>query len=231
MRLRVLIVDDDKACCEMIQSAMTAAGLDAVAESSSSRAAEFLRKEKYDAIFVDIHMPAPDGYALSKLIRGDGINRKTPIIMVTGDESPEVLARGFEAGASFFLFKPFDRGRLMRVVRAAQGTMQQERRRFQRVNVSCPVKIVSDGQQVQGTTVDVSLQGLLVDACKVFPQGTRVEIQLVLRSEEKPLVTAGQVVRVIGETKMGILLEGVSRAESERLQEFLLPLILKSLGE
>jgi CheY-like chemotaxis protein len=231
MRLRVLIVDDDKESCEAIQAVMTASGLDAVAETSSSRAAEFLRKERYDAIFVDIHMPAPDGYALSKLIRGEGINRKTPIIMVTGDQRPEVLARGFEAGASFFLFKPFDRGRLMRVVRAAQGTIQQERRRFQRVKVNCPVKLVADGEQTQGTTVDISLQGLLVDARKVFPQGTRVEIQMVLNIGEKPLLAAGQVVRVIKENKMGIQLEGVSRAESERLQEFLLPLILKSLGE
>jgi len=231
MRLRVLIVDDDKTCCEMIQSAMTAAGLDAVAENSSSRAAEFLRKEKYDAIFVDLHMPAPDGFALSKLIRGEGINRKTPIIMITGDERSEVLSRGFEAGASFFLFKPFDRGRLMRVVRAAQGTMQQERRRFQRVKVSCPVKLEAKGQRIQGSTLDVSLQGLLVEAPKVFPQGTRVEIQMVLRSGEKPLEAAGQVVRVVGDNKMGILLEAVSQAESERLQEFLLPLILKTLGE
>lgn len=231
MRLRVLIVDDDQGTCETIQAVMIASGMDAVTETSSGRAAEFLHKERYDAIFVDIHMPAPDGYALSKLIRGEGINRKTPIIMMTGDQNSEVLSRGFEAGASFFLFKPFDRGKLMRVVRAAQGTMQQERRRFQRVKVTCPVKLVADGQQVQGATVDISLQGLLVDARKVFPKGTKVEIQVVLSTGEKPLVAAGQVVRVVGEGKMGILLAGISPAESERLQEFLLPLILKSIGE
>lgn len=231
MRLRVLIVDDDKGVCEAIQAVMTASGLDAVTETSSSRAAEFLRKEKYDAIFLDVNMPAPDGFALSKLIRGAGINRKTPIIMVTGDERSDVLSRGFEAGASFFLFKPFDRGRLMRVVRATQGTMQQERRRFQRVNVACAVKLEADGQQVQGTTVDVSLQGLLVEAPKVFAQGTRVDVQLVLLPGEKPVVAAGQVARVVGENKMGILLQVISQAEGDRLQAFLLPLVLKLLGE
>ena len=124
MKLRVLIVDADQGACESVQAAMSASNLEAVMETSSSRAAEFLRQEKYDAMFLELNMPAPDGLQLAKMARGSGMNRRTPIIMLSGQNSPEAMSKAFEAGANFFLFKPFDRSRLMRVWRAAHGPIE-----------------------------------------------------------------------------------------------------------
>ncbi len=248
MRLRVLVVDDDPAVCEVIQTVLASAGLDAVAETKSGRAMEITKKDKFDAIFLDVRMPSPDGVELARQIRATGMNQKTPVIMITGDERRETLTRGFEAGANFFLFKPIDKSRLLRVVRAARGPIQQERRRFQRVRVSCPVRLESDGRQISGRTVDLSLNGILVEAGSIFAQGTVVEIRLELQpaapagaaksspgwkphKPNKPLEAAGKIMRVGPECRMGIRIEKISAAESQRLQDFLLPLILKSVPE
>jgi CheY-like chemotaxis protein len=250
VRLRVLVVDDEPAVCEVIQAVLASAGLDAVTETESARAAETIKKEKFDAIFLDVRMPAPDGIELARQIRAAGLNQKTPVIMVTGDEQRETLTRGFEAGANFFLFKPIDKSRLLRVVRAARGPIQHERRRFQRVPISCAVKLESDGRQISGRTVDISLNGILVDAGSIFVQGTRVEIRLELQvpgtphGEAKPagrawkppkpnklLEAVGKVMRTGPESRMGIQIESISGAESQRLQDFLLPLILKAAPE
>ncbi len=247
MHLRVLIVDDEPDVCEVIRLALTSAGLDALTETKSARAAEAVKKEKFDAIFLDVRMPPPDGLELAQLIRSGGMNQKTPIIMVTGDGQREILSRGFAVGANFFLFKPIDRSRLLRVVRAARGTIEQERRRFQRVPISCAVKLTSEGRQISGQTVDLSLNGILVEAGSVFAKGTRVEIRLDLQPSappsttgkpdkpglrhakpDKPLEAVGQVMRTGPEGRMGILIEVISPAESQRLQDFLLPLILKA---
>lgn len=250
MRLRVLVVDDDPAVCEAIQMVLASAGLDAVPETKSARAAEIVKREKFDAIFLDIRMPQPDGIELAKQIRAAGLNQKTPVVMVTGDNHRETLSQGFEAGANFFLFKPIDRSRLLRVVRAARGPIQNERRRFQRVPISCPVKLDSEGRQMSGRTVDISLNGLLVEAGSIFAQGTRVGIHLDLQpvvqahgparpagrvakpsKPGKPLEAVGQVMRVGPESRMGIRIEVISPAESQRLQEFLMPMILKVAPE
>lgn len=230
-KLRVLIVDDDKASCEAIHSAMLASNLDPVMETSSSRAAEFLRNEKYDALFFDVQMPAPDGLQLARLARKSGINRRTPIIMVTGESAPETMSRAFEAGANFFLFKPFDRGRLLRVMRAAHGPIEQERRRFQRVPVECKVALKFGNQTLDGRSVDLSLQGLLLEASPVVPLGTAVAVRIELTNGSKSVSATGKVVRHAGANRMGIELDGLPMEESERLQAFLLPLILKSIGE
>lgn len=230
MRLRVLIVDADKASCESIQSAMTASNLETVLETSSSRAAEFLRSEKYDAMFLELQMPSPDGVQLTKLARGSGINRRTPIIMLSGQNAPDGMSKAFEAGANFFLYKPFDRGRLMRVWRAAHGPIEQERRRFHRVEVARQVTVQLGDDRVDGKTVDLSLQGMLVEGSKSFAVGSQVRFRLELGAGQRAVTGGGKVVRQAGPTRMGIELEGLSGDDAERLQAFLLPLILKSVG-
>ena len=136
------------------------------------------------------------------------------------------------------------------MVRAARGPIQHERRRFQRVPISCAVKLESDGRQINGRTVDISLNGILVDAGSIFAQGTRVEIHLELQPAGAPhgsgkpsmmgwkppkpnklLEAIGKVMRVGPESRMGVQIEVISPAESQRLQDFLLPLILKAAPE
>jgi CheY-like chemotaxis protein len=231
MKLRVLIVDADKASCEVIQTAMNASYVEGVMETSSSRAAEFLRTEKYDALFLELQMPTPDGLQLAKMARTSGMNRRTPIIMVTGDSKPGAMSRAFDAGANFFLFKPFDRGKLMRVLRAAHAPIEQERRKFQRVEVKLRALLVAGDDKVDGTTVDLSLKGMLVETKRVFPVGTQVKFRVDLAAGQKGVSGSGRVVRLAGPLRMGIEFDSVTGEDADRLQTFLLPLILKSVGE
>jgi len=231
MKLRVLIVDADKASCEVIQAAMTASNVEGIIETSGSRAAEFLRKEKYDALFLELAMPPPDGLQLAKLARTDGMNRRTPIIMVTGDSKPDAMSRAFAAGANFFLFKPFDRGKLMRVLRAAHAPIEQERRKFQRVAVSLHVVLLAGDDKTDGTTADLSLKGMLVESRRAYPVGTQVKFKVDVAPGQKGVSGSGKVVRLASPLRMGIEFDSVTGEDAERLQTFLLPLILKSVGE
>ena len=86
----------------------------------------------------------------------------TPIILVSDDQSTAAVSQGFSAGASFFLYKPIDKGRLLRLVRATQGAIEHERRRFRRVAIQSKVRLTSELQEWEGQTVDVSLNGMLV---------------------------------------------------------------------
>lgn len=227
MRTKVLIVDNESAMCQLMEAVLSSAGIEVETLTSSSAAAERLQQEKFDAVFLDVRMPSPDGFALSRQMRAAGFNLKTPIIMMTAGNDPAAMRQGFEAGASFFLFKPIDRGRLMRVLRATQGTIQRERRRFQRVAVRCKVAIHSDQKKLEGVTLDLSLNGLLALTTLALPVGSRGEVSLELAPDGPPVRAGGRVARVLGEDRMGIELDHISLAHSERLQEFLLPLIIE----
>jgi two-component system chemotaxis response regulator CheY len=227
MQRRALVVDDEAATCELIQKVLYAAGVDALTLTSSGQAVTFLEEGKFDMMFFDLHMGSPDGIELSREMRRAGSNRTTPIILLSDDLRPSALSQGFAAGASFFLYKPVDRERLLRLVRATQGRMDHEKRQTRRVPLLSKVRLRFGFEEIMCETVDVSLDGILVKAPRTIPTGTSVQISMELTHKMKPVVGAGSVVRVLGGNQTGIHLDRLPVEESARLQEFFLPMILR----
>jgi CheY-like chemotaxis protein len=228
---RVLVVEDDPITCELIQEVLTSAEIEAHAVTDSTQAATRLRENKFDAAFLDVHMPSPDGIELARQIRASSLNQKTVIVMITGEGDQRIMTRAFQSGANFFLFKPVDRQVLLRLIRVTQGPIERERRRFTRVNISRRVSIQLGEDRLQCTTLDLSVNGMLVQASRVLPVGSLVQMSLELDPRKPALNAAARVVRLVGEDRMGLQLENVRPADSERLQEFLFPLILAETGK
>jgi DNA-binding response OmpR family regulator len=225
MQRRALVVDDEAATCEMIQRVLYAAGVDALTLTQSEQASSFLEEGKFDMVFFDLHMNSPDGIELSREMRKGKSNRNTPIILLSDDLRPSAMSQAFEAGASFFVYKPVDKARLLRLVRATQQQSGVERRQTRRVPLQTRVRLRFGAEEMLCDTVDVSLNGILVRAPRTLPAGSPVHISMNLSERMKPLIGAGSVRRIIGANQMGIALDRLPVGESERLQEFLLPMI------
>ena len=226
MSAQVLVVDDDPLTCELIREILCSAGMEAASLTDSTEAASRLRTEKFHAIFLDVRMPPPDGIELARQIRASRVNASTVIVMIAGEEDRTVMKRAFEAGVEFFLFKPVERSKLLRLIRATEGPIERERRRSTRVRLRCRVSMESGNDRIVGTTVDLSLGGLLVQSQHVFPPDTRVTVSLELETGKAPFRSNARVVRTVGTDCLGIQFENLAAKESRQLQEFLLPLIL-----
>lgn len=223
---RILVVDDDPVTCELVCEILNTAGMDASFLTSSIEAAGRLKREKYHAVFLDMRMPAPDGAQLARQVRASRVNASTVIVMITGEQDRTVMQRAFEAGVEFFLFKPIERNKLLRLIRVTEGPIERERRRFTRVPLRCRVSLESGSDRVEGTTLDLSLCGALVQADRMFPLGAVVTVSLDLEAGMPAWHSSARVVRAVGMDRMGIQFENPGPKESIRLQEFLLPLIL-----
>lgn len=231
MPSRALVVDDDTSVCGLIQGVLVGAGMDALVLTKSEGAEQYLSREKFAVALFDLRMPSPDGLELSRHTRKLGINQMTPIILMSDDQSTSATSQGFEAGASFFLYKPIDKKRLLALVRAMQGAIEQERRRFRRVPLQSKVRISFDREEWECETIDISLNGMLISAPVSLPPGSSVRVALYFAPDVKPVVGQGIVARLLGGNRMGIQLNHLTVAESARLQEFLLPLILREAEE
>jgi DNA-binding response OmpR family regulator len=203
MQKYCLIVDDEAAVCQMVKKVLTSAGMEAVALTKSSEAPSLLNERKFEMAFLDLHMASPDGIELVRQMRHSRWNRTTPVILISDDERPSAMSVGFEAGASFFLYKPIDRERLLKLIRATQGTMEYGRRWTRRVMLQSKVRLKFGAEVLEGETVDVSLSGILVKADRTLAMGSPVHISLDLSPRLKPVVGAGSVVRVVGGNQMG----------------------------
>jgi two-component system, chemotaxis family, chemotaxis protein CheY len=225
MPRRALVVDDEPATCDLIQKVLYAAGVDALTLTKSVQAQSFLEEGKFDMLFFDLHMSSPDGIELSREVRKGSANRSTPIVILSDDQRPSALAEGFAAGASFFLYKPVDKARLLRLVRATQQQTGVERRQTRRVPLQTKVRIRCGSEEILCDSVDVSLNGVLVRAPRTFPTGSPVHVSMDLARHSRPLVGGGSVARILAPNQMGIALDHLPVGESERLQEFLLPML------
>ena len=75
--------------------------------------------------------------------------------------------------------------------------------------------------EVDASTIDLSLNGALLRARRVFPPGSAIKVSLFL-GQNSPVIGDGSVMRTVGENQMGIQLDGLPLQESSRLQDFLL---------
>jgi CheY-like chemotaxis protein len=218
-----LLVDSEPPICEILQEVLKSEGMQAVTLANGSEAADYVHAQKFDVVFVDSSSPVSDGIELTRKIRSSGYNSRTPIVMITTPKYKGYLTEGFQAGASFLVYKPIDRAHLLRLVRVTQGAIENEIRRFRRVMVKVKALIKTANDEVEAATIDLSLNGALVRAQRVFPQGSSVKINLFL-APMQPVVGHGLVTRVNND-QMGIRFDGLSISDSARLQDFLLPLI------
>lgn len=226
MPARILVVDDDALACELICEILGSASIDASFLTNSAAAAKLLKLEKYHAVFLDMHMPPPDGVELAQLVRSSRLNASTVLVMITGEQDRKVMARAFEAGVEFLLFKPIERNKLLRLIHVAERSIERERRRFTRVRLRCRILLQSANYNLEGTTLDISLGGALVQSLHSLPSGTPVTVSLELEAGAPPIHSGARVVRTVGTDCMGIQFENFGLKEGARLQEYLLPLIL-----
>jgi len=224
---KILVVDDDPPTCELITEVLSGAEVEASCLTDSHAAAGRIQREKFDAVFLDARMPAPDGMELTRMIRKSGVNAKTIVVMITGEGEQNFLSRAFQVGANFVLFKPIDRRSLLRLLRITQGPIDRERRRFTRVSVRRPVAICLGKERVRAMTVDLSASGMLVQAEQRFSVGATLEFSLDLGMNWKPVQGVARVIRFVGDDFMGLEFQSLPVAQVEILEEFLLPLILR----
>ena len=223
---RVLIVDDDPAVCEYLKEVLASANKRCLTLTDSKLAAARINEEKFDAVFLDAHMPAPDGIELTRRMREPGLNLTTPIMVMTGTDDRDSLTRAFTAGASFFVYKPIDRQRILSMVRVVQDSLDRERRRYRRVAIRCQVTIESGSEKLSGSTIDLSLGGMHVQTPRVMPIGSAVAVKLQYAKDSQPLTLNAKVLRVSGNDSMGLQFEELSEKATKTLQDFLLPHIL-----
>jgi hypothetical protein len=96
---------------------------------------------------------------------------------------------------------------------------------MRRVPLQSKIHLRAGVESIEGETIDISLGGVLVRAPRMLAPGTRVQLSLQLSPGMKPIACLGAVARVAAGNRMGIHMERLEAKESERLEEFLLPLI------
>jgi DNA-binding NtrC family response regulator len=124
---KILVVDDDKASCELLGEILTAQEWEVEAAYTPEKALSLSDKYNFDLVISDINLEANlSGVDLLKKLR-----EKSPVILVTGFGSLETAVEATREGAWDFISKPFKVNEIL----ATRSNARRKKIRFKR-NIS-----------------------------------------------------------------------------------------------
>jgi len=114
---KILIIDDDDDLRESLTDQLALhEEFDTVSASAAADGLDKAKKEHVDLVLLDVGLPDMDGRETCKVLRKNGF--KSPIIMLTGQDSDADMILGLESGANDYVTKPFRFAVLLARVRA-----------------------------------------------------------------------------------------------------------------
>ena len=114
---RILIVDDDQDVLLGVSTRLKAAGYKTMTEANGAAAVATATKTTPDAIVMDLRLPEQDGIAAIEELRSSAETRGIPIVMLSASLRDQ--QRALDAGARFFLAKPYHGSKLVDAVDSA----------------------------------------------------------------------------------------------------------------
>ena len=102
--LRILIAEDEEPIANLIRMNLTRAGYQCIWAPDGELAADYMMKESFDLILLDIMLPKVNGYELMEYAK----RLSLPVIFLTALGSTEHKVKGLKMGADDYLPKPFE---------------------------------------------------------------------------------------------------------------------------
>ncbi len=154
--IKILIVDDEKAICDLIDINLSAAGYQCKSVQDGLQAIDLIERESFDLILLDIMLPGADGYDIMEYISP----LKIPVIFITARHEVRDKVKGLKLGAEDYLVKPFDVVELAARVEVVLRRFHKTQRILRAGDVTVDVearKVMKAGQPVVLTNKEYGL--------------------------------------------------------------------------
>ncbi len=176
-------------------------------------ALEYLRKDSYDGIILDIMMPKVDGLTVLRDLRGRHI--MTPVLMLTAKAEVDDRVEGLDAGADDYLPKPFAMKELLARIRSMTrraGTYTEKEMHFHDVSLDAATFAMSAGNSVRlsikefelmqtlmaNTDLDLETQYLLDHVWRDEPEAMKDTVWLYISYLKRKLEAIDSKVSIAG---------------------------------
>ena len=110
------MADDDADIVDILTFNLEAAGYTVLSASDGEAARELVLSTLPDLVVLDVMMPKMDGLEVLTALKAHPQTRTIPVVMLTAKTSDNDLWQGWDAGADYYITKPFDLEELLRFI-------------------------------------------------------------------------------------------------------------------
>jgi len=136
MAKKVLVVDDSADVRLVCRVNLEYHGFEVVDAENGDEALELARRKRPDLILLDVMLPDVDGWEILSKVKSQSETASIPVVMLTARTREADQIRGWRAGASDYIIKPFNPEALILTVRAAiENTIDTDQHRRERLEM------------------------------------------------------------------------------------------------
>ena len=165
--MKILVIEDEKMLADSIKAMLERKGFQVECVYDGESGKEFAELGIYDLLILDVMMPRMDGLEVARQVRKARCN--TPILMLTARSDVQDRIAGLNAGADYYLTKPFDSGELLASINALlrrQGGQVNEMVFGNTVLDLGTSTLLCDGRTVRLSAMEFDVMRLLMQAGK-----------------------------------------------------------------
>ena len=165
--MKILVIEDEKMLADSIKAMLQRNGfqVECVYDGESGR--EYAELGIYDLLILDVMMPKMDGFEVARQVRRARCN--TPILMLTARSDVQDRIAGLNAGADYYLTKPFDSGELLASINALLRRQAGQVNEMVFGNTALDLEtstLLCDGKTVRLTAKEFDVMRLLLQSGK-----------------------------------------------------------------
>ena len=165
--MKILVIEDEKMLADSIKAMLQRNGfqVECVYDGESGR--EYAQLGIYDLLILDVMMPKMDGFEVARQVRRARCN--TPILMLTARSDVQDRIAGLNAGADYYLTKPFDSGELIASINALLRRQAGQVNEMIFGNTALDLEtstLLCDGKTVRLTAKEFDVMRLLLQSGK-----------------------------------------------------------------
>ncbi|MBD5500114.1 MAG: response regulator transcription factor [Lachnospiraceae bacterium] len=166
--IKILIVDDEKPICDLIDLNLSAAGYSCMAVQDGLAAIEAVEKNEFDLVLLDIMLPGSDGYDVMEYIRP----LKIPVIFISAKHEVKDRVKGLKLGADDYLIKPFD---VVELVARVEAVLRRYNKTETKITIG-DVDIDTEARRVTKAGRPISLTSKEFDLLLLFAENRNVAL-------------------------------------------------------
>ncbi len=118
MRQTVLVVEDDRDLCSLLEYSLGKNGFDVVTRNRLDGSADAVASHKPDLILLDVMLPDGDGFEFCRLLRSDPETNRIPVLFLTARSQEIDRVQGLDIGGDDYITKPFSPRELVARIKA-----------------------------------------------------------------------------------------------------------------
>jgi len=106
-KYNILVIEDDTDIQQLVSYNLIKSGCNVTCADSGEEGLQFLEKESFSAIILDLMLPGRNGMEICHQIRMDNKIKHIPVVMLTAKSEEDDIIAGLDCGADDYVTKPF----------------------------------------------------------------------------------------------------------------------------